>query len=109
MATLKVGINGFGRIGRQVLRAASLGNLDRVRRLHQRDLAEGHGRVVLPGALERKFPGAPAEWRWQFVFPATRICRDPRYGPPTRYHLHESVVQRAVTAAARAAAAPAAY
>lgn len=78
-------------------------HLDRVQRLHQRDLAEGHGRVVLPGALDRKFPGAPMEWRWQFVFPATRICRDPRYGPPTRYHLHESVVQRAVTAAARSA------
>jgi integrase len=34
---------------------------------------------------------------------AWRICRDPRYGPPSRYHLHESVVQRAVTEAARRA------
>lgn len=29
--------------------------------------------------------------------------RDPRWGPPSRYHLHESVIQRAVTAAARRA------
>ena len=38
--------------------------------------------------------------RQQFVFPARRICRDERFDPPSRYHLHESVVQRAVTEAA---------
>jgi site-specific recombinase XerD len=38
-----------------------------------------------------------------FVFPAARICQDPRFGPPTRFHLHESAVQRAVTEAARRA------
>jgi len=74
-----------------------------VRRLHARDLARGFSRVVLPFAMERKFPNAPAEWRWQFVFPATRICRDPRFGPPSRYHLHESVIQKALAHAARAA------
>jgi site-specific recombinase XerD len=36
------------------------------------------------------------------VFPAARICRDPRWGPPSRFHLHESVVQKAVADAARA-------
>jgi integrase len=66
-------------------------------------LAAGLGRVVLPDALERKFPNAPKEWRWQFMFPAARICRDARFGPPTRFHLHESAVQRAVTEAARRA------
>jgi integrase len=74
-----------------------------VRRLHERDLARGFGRVALPFALDRKFPRAPTERRWQFVFPAKRICRDPRFGPPSRYHLHESVVQKAVAEAARAA------
>ncbi len=74
-----------------------------VQRLHARDVAQGFGRVVLPFALDRKFPGAPTEWRWQFVFPATRICRDPRFGPPSRYHLHESVIQKALAHAARAA------
>jgi integron integrase len=76
-------------------------HLEAVRALHTADLAAGFGRVVLPGALERKFPGAPTDWRWQFVFPASRLCRDPRYGPPSRYHLHESVIQRAVAGAAR--------
>jgi site-specific recombinase XerD len=35
------------------------------------------------------------------VFPAARICHDPQYGPPTRFHLHESAIQRAVTTAVR--------
>ena len=55
--------------------------------------------MVLPGALERKLPTAAAEWRWQFVVPAARVYTDARWGPPTRLHLHESAVQRAVTEA----------
>jgi len=78
-------------------------HLDGVRRQHERDLRAGVGRVVLPEALDRKYPNAAAEWRWQFVFPAARICTNPAYGPPSRVHLHESVVQMAVTAAVRAA------
>ena len=74
-----------------------------VEQQHRHDLAAGFGRVVLPFALERKYPNAATSWEWQFVFPAARICRDPRFGPPSRFHLHESVVQRAVAAATRAA------
>ena len=79
------------------------GHVADVRRLHEADLARGFGRVALPFALDRKFPRAPTEWKWQFVFPATRMCRDPRFGPPSTYHLHESVMQKAVAHAARAA------
>jgi site-specific recombinase XerD len=43
------------------------------------------------------------EWPWQFVFPAARICRDPAFGPPSRFHVHETVIQRAVRDAVRAA------
>jgi integrase len=74
--------------------------LDDVRRQHQRDLAAGYGRVILPDALARKYPNADAELRWQFVFSAARICRDPRWEPPSRYRLHESAVQKAVVEAA---------
>ena len=77
-------------------------HIEGVRRLHQGDLAAGFGRVVLPGALDRKYPSAATDWSWQFVFPAGRICRE-RFGPPTRFHLHESAVQRAVTEAGRMA------
>jgi integrase len=78
-------------------------HLGEVERLHGVDRGNGFGRVALPFAIARKSPGAATDWRWQFVFPAGRICRDPRFGEASRYHLHESVVQKAVARAARAA------
>jgi len=71
----------------------------RARLRHEEDLAEGWGRVWLPDALVRKFPKAAADWKWQWVFPATSRWRD-REGCEGRHHLHETVVQRAVTRAA---------
>ena len=78
-----------------------IGHLHRVRRLHERDLKGGFGRVQMPNALARKYPNADREWGWQWVFPAARMCTDPRFGAPQRYHLHESVLRRAIRAAAR--------
>ena len=78
-------------------------HLERVRSTHADDLAAGYGRVTLPDALARKYPNADREWGWQFVFPASRVCHDPKWGAPSRFHLHESAMQRAVTAAVRAA------
>jgi hypothetical protein len=40
-------------------------HLQRVRELHQKDLAEGWGRVVLPYALNRKYKSASGELGWQ--------------------------------------------
>jgi integron integrase len=76
-------------------------HLERVRELHQRDLAEGFGRVYLPDALARKYPNADREWGWQYVFPAAARSRDPRSGVIRRHHLDESVIQRAVKEAVR--------
>lgn len=75
-------------------------HLAAVRVQHEADLRAGLGRVILPDALERKLPSAATDWRWQFVFPAGRICRDPKFGPPSRFHVHESLIQKAVAAAA---------
>jgi integron integrase len=77
--------------------------LSRARLLHELDLAEGFGAVWLPNALARKYPAAPREWRWQYVFPAERRSRDPRGGQERRHHLGETAVQKAVTTAIRAA------
>ena len=74
-------------------------HLESVRRQHERDLAAGGGSVVLPGALDRKLPGAAKEWAWQWVFPATRRYVDPETKEVRRHHLHETVVQRAFHAA----------
>lgn len=78
-------------------------HLRQVRALHVEDLAEGFGSVWLPHALERKYPAAPTEWPWQYVFPATKRSIDPRSGRERRHHVDEQVIQRAVRAAARSA------
>ena len=75
----------------------------RVGLLHRREIAAGRGFVALPDALARKMPSAQRQLRWQWLFPATRAYRDDATGRHLRHHLHESVVQRAVTEAARAA------
>ena len=67
-----------------------------VKRLFDRDLDRGAGRVRLPGALDRKYPTASREWAWQWVFPATRTYRDRETADLFRHHLHETVVQKAV-------------
>jgi integrase len=61
------------------------------------------GRVVLPNALDRKYPNAEKEWGWQWVFPATRYYVDRATGVQYKHHLHESVIQKAVKEAARRA------
>lgn len=70
---------------------------------HDADLAGRAGSVALPGALGEKYPNASREWAWQWVFPATRFYLDPATRERRRHHLHESVLQRAVKDAARAA------
>jgi hypothetical protein len=71
-------------------------HLQRVRRLHQQDLAQGYGAVHLPYTLARKYPNAERSWVWQFVFPCNRRCHDSRTEQINRYHLHESGVQKAL-------------
>lgn len=56
----------------QPLLPALRAHLQRVRVLHQRDIAAGAGYVELPDALSRKYPNAEREWPWQWVFPASR-------------------------------------
>lgn len=78
-------------------------HLQRVKRLHEEDLAKGYGSVYLPDALDRKYPNASREWIWQYVFPSDRLSTDPRSGVVRRHHLDASGLQKAVRAAARAA------
>ena len=58
---------------------------------------------ALPDALHNKYPNAPFEWHWQFVFPASRPSIDPLSGQRKRHHILEDSVQRAIKRAARAA------
>lgn len=78
-------------------------HLLKVKRLHERDLAEGFGRANLPYALARKYPNAAAEWGWQFVFPSVNRSEDPRGAGTFRHHIHEKTIQRHMREAVRQA------
>jgi len=78
-------------------------HLEKVKALHESDLAAGFGEVFLPDALAVKYPNAAKAWGWQFVFPSPVRSTDPRSGLERRHHVYETSVQRAVREAARLA------
>jgi integron integrase len=78
-------------------------HLERVRVLHDRDLRNGHGRVYLPYALERKYRNAATAWGWQYAFPAQQLSNDPRSGVLRRHHAAPESIQRALRDALRQA------
>jgi integron integrase len=75
-------------------------HLGRVKAIYEQDLAQGTADVYLWPALARKYPNAGKEWIWQYVFPAKSMAVDPRSGRVRRHHIDETVVQKAVKAAA---------
>ena len=70
----------------------------------RKDRAAGSRGVRLPHAMRLKYPSAALEWRWYWVFPASKLTRDRETGEIFRHNFHESAVQRAVRAAADRAA-----
>ena len=77
--------------------------LGHAKAVHDADLADGLGEVMLPAALDIKYPGAPRAWGWQWVFPSQNLSVDPRTGVRRRHHVNESSVQKTVAVAARRA------
>ena len=67
------------------------------------DMRAGKAGVYLPDALARKYPGAPTEWGWQYVFVSGSFSTDPRSGEERRHHLDEKLLQRAMKKAVQAA------
>jgi integron integrase len=84
---------------RQLLRT----HLKELQDTFQKEVGSGQWDVPLPRALARKYPSATREWVWQWIFPAGRMGIHPRTGQRVRYHLHESVMQRAFKEATRLA------
>jgi integron integrase len=70
------------------------GHLGRVQAVHDDELAAGRGDVELPFALERKYPRAAYQWRWQYVFPARELSTCPRTGVIRRHHIDETMIRR---------------
>ncbi len=77
--------------------------IERVRLLHEEDLAAGCGEVYLPYALETKYPNTGRELAWQYLFPAPKRSSDPRSGKERRHHLDPSGLQRTIKEAAQKA------
>jgi integron integrase len=77
--------------------------LKRVREIHSQDLKAGAGEVWLPHALAVKYPHAPKEWAWQYVFPAVNLSSDPRSDKIRRHHVSDMFVQKAVREAVQSA------
>ena len=71
-------------------------HLRKVKAVHEKDLAEGWGRVQMPDALDRKYPNAPADWRWQWVFPQENRWKNTKTTEECRHHMDESIMQRTV-------------
>ena len=71
-------------------------HLVRVKNLHGEDLNAGFGSVWLPGALARKYPKAPTEFKWQYAFPAAKLAIDPESGETRRHHIIDKILQREI-------------
>ncbi|BFM13560.1 integron integrase [Simiduia litorea] len=80
--------------------------IDKVTKLHSYDTANGHGRVYMPNALNKKFPKAAAETKWQFIFPSNRVGPCPRTGEIRRHHLHQTAVSKHLRGLVRQLAIP---
>lgn len=66
--------------------------------LWQEDKAAEHwDGVYLPYALARKYPNAPYEFAWQYLFPAQKRSKDRRDNNKVRrHHIYDQSVQREV-------------
>ena len=84
----------------QVLKQRLKAQVEYVEQLHKKDIAEGYGSVYLPYALERKYPNAKFETKWQYLFPMKNVAKDPRSDVIRRHHIHEKTLGRNIKQAA---------
>jgi integron integrase len=96
--TVREGKGGGSRVTMlpESIREALKKHLERVRVLHEQDLAEGFGWVPLPGQLAKKYVNAGKEWPWQWVFPSAHRSKDPLSGRIARHHTAETGLQRMI-------------
>jgi integron integrase len=87
----------------ETLKSPLQAHLEKVKVVHEKDLAEGWGRVLMPDALDRKYPKAPKDWRWQWVFPQENCWKNTKTGEEGRHPVHETILQRSVKEAVRKA------
>ncbi len=77
--------------------------VDIVEELHKKDIADGYGTVYLPYALEKKYPNAKFETKWQYLFPMRNLPKDPKGEGVRRHHVHEKTLSRNIKQASQKA------
>jgi integron integrase len=65
-----------------------------VETVHQIDLKNNHGSVFVPDAVAKKYPNAPFETKWQYLFPMKDVSKDPKTGVIRRHHILENTLAR---------------
>lgn len=73
--------------------------IKRVKILHRQDTEKGHGKTLLPKALSKKYPNAPGQFKWTYLFPSPKLGKDPRSGLVHRHHISDTTIQRKVSRA----------
>lgn len=71
-------------------------HIEKVRIIHQKDLKDGCGKVSMPEALALKYPTGSGDFKWQWLFPQKNRWKSKKTGEEGRWHLDESLMQRAV-------------
>ena len=76
------------------LKQQLVSQIETVSQIHKKDLADGYGTAYMPFALEKKYPHAKSETKWQFVFPMNKVSKDPRSDIVRRHHIHPQTLGR---------------
>ena len=71
-------------------------HIKKVQEIHAKDLTDGWGAVKMPQALGGKYPAGSKEFKWQWLFPQKNRWKNQTTGEEGRWHLDESLMQRAV-------------
>lgn len=79
---------------------------EKIAALHEADLKANYAGVFLPDQLGSKYKNAAKEFIWQWFFPQSSLTPMPDTGERKRYHIHESVVQKAIKRAVNSAKIP---
>ncbi|NOX15740.1 MAG: tyrosine-type recombinase/integrase, partial [Epsilonproteobacteria bacterium] len=87
----------------QAIKKKLLAQVEHVQDIHKKDLKDGFGSVYLPFAYEKKYPNAKTEAKWQFLFPMTKISKDPRSEMMRRHHIHPKTLSRNIKQAVQKA------
>lgn len=71
-------------------------HIKKVTALHSQDLAKEFGETILPNSLAKKYPNAPSQLKWQYLFPSKIRRKEPRSGILHRYHISPKYIRSSV-------------